>query len=62
MFTVAAHAGYHVIGARIINEVALAAATSAARAGYHSYNSRVWSSHDWKYSSWSWDGCLVVTL
>ena len=57
---VGASTGYHAIGTRIIRGFDVTAATSAAQAGYDSYNSFVWSRHRQEYLSWSWGGCLAV--
>ena len=38
----------------------MTAATVAARGGYHSCISRVWSRHGWKYSLWLLGGCSEV--
>ena len=51
---------YHAIGACVICGVSVKADTSAARAGYNSCNSQVWSRHVWGYWLWSWGGFSVV--
>ena len=48
---VAASLGYHAIGAPACG-VSVTGVTSAARAGYFSCNSRVWSIHGREYSPW----------